>query len=368
MRKLVNISTYLMLFIVLSVFLNAKILMKPYLQALGKNSVYILVETDSKNAPQASWFSVGKEKAIVKASFYIKTDHRVKTYVHRIKLEGLTPATRYHYQVWDGNDSSETKAFNTLTEGSGEFTFAIMGDCRSGTVPHGKIAKLIEEYNPVFSVYNGDLCYNSSYDAFKKEFFIEEELNLSSQVPFFNTPGNHEKWSKNTRAFTQAPESKSARQEYYSFDAGDLHFLVLSTEHSCRPGSEQYNFAKKDLSGTDKKFKIVVFHESAYCGGGHGDNKEMKKVSEQLFEKSGVDIVITGHSHFYQHNLVNGIHHMTIAGAGAPLYTPKDTEYTLKSVKDYHFGIAEYKENVLKITVYNILNQKIDELVLDKNK
>ncbi|MGE5598782.1 MAG: hypothetical protein ACM3XS_05335 [Bacteroidota bacterium] len=35
------------------------------------------------------------------------------------------------------------------------------------------------------------------------------ELALIAGVPFYNSPGNHEGWSRNTQAFTQAPRAAS---------------------------------------------------------------------------------------------------------------------------------------------------------------
>ena len=89
-------------------------------------------------------------------------------------------------------------------------------------------------------------------------------------------------------------------------------------------------------------------------------------MSKELFEKYNVDFVFNGHSHFYQHNLVNGIHHMILAGGGAPLYTPKKKSYVKKSAKKYHYAIADVSSSEFIINIYDKENNLIDKVVKKK--
>jgi predicted phosphodiesterase len=241
-----------------------------------------------------------------------------------------------------------------------------MADFRTHTAVHAKIAGLVAKANSVVSLYGGDLCLNGEYKSWKKEFFLGEERSLISRVPFFNATGNHEGNGQNTIAFLRNPESASHSQQYYSFDYGDLHVLVLNTETDDKPGSPQFNFAEEDLKSCTKPWKIVVSHAPAYCGGGHGEDTNMVQMTKRIFEPYHVDLVLSGHSHFYQHNLVNGIHHLVIGSAGAPLYTPKNEPYTLLSVKDYNWAVMEISPAKLTLTVYNAESKKLDEIDLTK--
>jgi hypothetical protein len=91
----------------------------------------------------------------------------------------------------------------------------------------------------------------------------------------------------------------------------------------------------------------------------------MVKVSEDLFEKYKVNLVLNGHSHFYQRNEVNGITHLTLAGGGAPLYTPEPKKYTVKSAKEHHYGYFEIIGSEIKFYVYNIEGKEIDRFILN---
>ena len=191
-------------------------------------------------------------------------------------------------------------------------------------------------------------------------------MNLSSSVPFFNAIGNHEGWTQNTKAFQQSPAKKKENNSYYSFNYGDIIFLIINTEQNVKEGSSQYKLAEKALKKSNKKWKIAAFHIPAYCAGGHGENSNMIKMTKTLFEPYEVDFVFAGHTHFYQHNLVNGIRHLVIGGGGAPLYSPKKAKYTVKSAKTYSYAIFDVQKGKIKMTVYNIYGKVIDSLTLKK--
>ncbi|HEY5534626.1 MAG TPA: metallophosphoesterase [Ignavibacteria bacterium] len=364
MKKLFVITIYFLFF--LTGVVRSDIILKPYLQAVTQNSIYVLIECDSKDKATVYYGNFSNIYNEASTEFISITDKSPETYVHKIKISGLNPETKYFYKVRQGNTESVPEEFTTAVLPGTPFRFAWMADCRNDTTVHGQIATLIKNADPKFSLYGGDLCSKPGYKYWKSEFFIYSELELISKVPFFNTPGNHEGWEQNTKAFTHAPESASGLQDYYSFDYGDLHVLVLNNEVDCFQGSPQYVFAEKDLSATKQIWKIVIFHEPAYCFGGHGENTEMKKISKKVFVPNKVDLTITGHSHFYQHNFVENIHHLVIGSAGAGLYNPGNTSWTVKSVKDYNFAIVDVSSEKLDLKVYNNYNNLLDSLLLVK--
>jgi predicted phosphodiesterase len=77
-------------------------------------------------------------------------------------------------------------------------------------------------------------------------------------------------------------------------------------------------------------------------------------------------MVISGHSHFYQHNLVNGIHHLVIGSAGAPLHSPQNASYTVKSIKDHNYAIVDLEPTKLHMVVYNDHGKVLDVIDLKK--
>ena len=340
--------------------------MKPYLQAVTTNSIWVMVECTTRDTVTVDYGSTSSYGSNAKTLIISATTASPVTYVHKVKLTGLSPDTKYYYEARQGTSVSQGASFHSSVPPGTNFRFTWMADFRTGVEVHDSIAALMLAANSLVSFYGGDLCYNPGYESWKKEFFRKNQLDLISRVPFFNTPGNHEGWSENAKAFTRNPESASNSQDYYSFDIGDLHVLSINYLVPCDEDSPQYNFAKTDLAETTKRWKIVICHAPAYAAGGHEGNKNIQVLTRNIFEPNHVDLFIAGHTHFYQHNLVNGIHHLIIGSAGAPLYSPKKANYTLLSVKDYNWAVGEVSPEKLSVTVYNASGKILDLIELQK--
>jgi predicted phosphodiesterase len=288
--------------------------------------------------------------------FYRKSNFGGNTYVHRILLENLKFGADYEYWI----DSKEKFKFRVPNE-EGEFTFANMGDNRSGTKYWRKVVANMGRENPDFMIFNGDLAYKKEYNYWIDEFFVDEAQTVFTQYPFYNSTGNHEGWNDNTQAFTQSTSISQEARAYYSFERGDAFFLILNTEVGVGSNSQQWKFAEDQLKHTNKKWKIVVFHIPAFSSGAHGENKAMKLMTEKIFERNGVQLILTGHSHYYQHNLVNGIHHMVLGGGGSGLATPVKASYTLDQAKKYHHAIVNVNSERIKFIVKDLDMNVIDD-------
>lgn len=355
--------------LIFTITIRSNIVMSPYLMGVTTNSVYVLVEcttTDQVTVQYGLTTSYGMSAV---TELYSATLASPVTYVHKIKLTGLSADSVYHFKATQLTTSSTDSYFRSAPLPGKSFRFCWEADMRTNTAPHDQIAALINTANPAFLLQGGDVCASATYAIFKSEFFRTNELNLISHVPFFWSPGNHETWSTNTKAFSKAPQSNSGIEDYYSFDYGDIHFLILNTQVTYTVGSAQYNYAQTDLSTSTKPWKIVVMHIPAYTAGGtgaHTEDANLILMSKNVFEPNKVDLVLTGHNHFYQHNKVNAIHHVTIGSAGAPLYPVASASYTVSSVSDYCYGIFDFKPSSLKMTVYNNVNKFLDSLTLSK--
>lgn len=357
-------KTFLVLLVLLPGTTGADILTRPWLQALGDSSVVVLLECTTPD-------SVTVEFGLTSAYGFAASTDTVRittavpsTYVHAIRLHPLLSDTMYHYRATQNASSSPDAWFQTPPPAGSAFRLGWLADNRTGSSVYDQIAQRLLARQPLVVLHGGDVCLDAGYTAWKSEFFRPNGLDLFSRVPFFLSPGNHEGWTTNTKAFTRGPDSPSGTRDFYSFDIADVHVLVLNTELPYTPGSPQYQFAQNDLFGTDRSWKIVTAHKPAYCSGGHGEDTGMKTMTTNLFEPAGVDLVLAGHSHFYQHNLVNGIHHLVIGSAGAPFHTPTSAAYTLKSVRDYNYAVVDVSSSLLRVLVYNNLDAALDTLEL----
>lgn len=136
---------------------------------------------------------------------------------------------------------------------------------------------------------------------------------------------------------------------YYSFDKGDLHFVVLDGNNVCDNGvyipynkgnyykdidkrdfmdPEQMEWLRKDLMATDKKC-VLFSHQSIDT---EMENREqVQRVLEEVNEKSGfkkVVVAFSGHNHSNYKKEINGITYVQINSAsyvwiGKPTMTEK---------------------------------------------
>ncbi len=334
-----------------------------YLQAVKADSIYVMAESQSADPLSVLYGQTREYGSSAGTASAVPTTGG--TYIHRIPLTGLTPDTTYFYRL-----GSQKTVFKTAALPGASFRFAWMADSRTGTAIHDKIATLLQAAAPRFSLYGGDLCdEGASYTTYKEQFFRPKQLALAAHVPFFNTTGNHEQWGVNTRAFMQAPTSLSGNQGYYSFDYGDLHVVVMNYMDAggYTAGSPQYIFIASDLSATTKPWKLVICHSPAYVSGGHGEDADMVTLTKNVFEPNGVHLVIAGHDHFYQRNFINGIYHLIIGSAGAPLSNPGPVGgYVQVSVRTHCYAIFDLTPTTLQMRAYNENGKEIDSLSLNK--
>jgi hypothetical protein len=105
------------------------------------------------------------------------------------------------------------------------------------------------------------------------------------------------------------------KEQYYSFNYQNVHFLALSTETESRIGSEQYNFAKSDLenvtatrasiaqtsNATAPQWTVVYFHKPMFTSPtNHPNQVKFRETYQPLFDAHHVDLVLQAHNHNYQ--------------------------------------------------------------------
>jgi hypothetical protein len=55
------------------------------------------------------------------------------------------------------------------------------------------------------------------------------------------------------------------------------------------------------LSKDKNPWRVAFFHHPPYSSGGrHGSDEDVRMILHPLFVKNGIDVVFTGHDHFYE--------------------------------------------------------------------
>ncbi len=124
---------------------------------------------------------------------------------------------------------------------------------------------------------------------------------------------------------------------YYAFDVGTWRVYVLNTNCSqvggCRAGSPQEKWLRADLAANPRECQLMYYHHPYVSS----DTREFSYYEDQYalwqdFYQYGGDIVLTGHSHFYErYALMNpdrqadptyGIREIIVGTGGSNVYAP----------------------------------------------
>ncbi|MCD6505332.1 metallophosphoesterase family protein [Candidatus Poribacteria bacterium] len=341
----------------------------PYLQNLSRNSVTIMWETD---LPSTSEVYYGPGLSV--------KDDTLKT-IHEVTLNDLKSNTFYFYHVLSRVPKdrklpkdvppyvlSDVYSFKTAIEPGKSFRFVVYGDSRSNPEVHSKLAEFMKKASPAFLVNTGDLVSSGQYYGYWANQFFAPLEPLISHIPVWTVIGNHERSHVNYFNFFSLPGNEA----WYSFDYGDVHFLIIDTEFDYSPGSDQYRFIVDDLSNCKAKWKLVAFHKPPYTAVRRRlpGNMKARKILDPLFEKYGVDMVFCGHDHNYVRSKpINGVVYVITGGGGAGLYEVMPAEsldWAEVAVTTHHLCVLEVKGDTLRLVAVNEDGNVIDKFSLYK--
>jgi predicted MPP superfamily phosphohydrolase len=209
----------------------------------------------------------------------------------------------------------------TLPMKNGSVKFAVIGDTGTGDKHQQAVAKQLNESRAKFPfdfvIMNGDNLYggNSAKD-YDKKFALPYKPLLDGGVKFYASLGNHDDPSERFyKPFNMNGE------RYYSFKPANssVRFFALDSNYM---DDKQVKWLDGQLAASGSDWKICFFHHPPYSSGeAHGSDTTLRNQVEPVFVKYGVNVVFTGHEHFYERiKPQKGIAYF-IAGSSAKLRT-----------------------------------------------
>jgi len=295
----------------------------PYLQRASDNKLVLRWRT---NLATASIVDYGDSTSNLNFSEVDTTS----TTEHILVIDSLTPATTYFYQIRITSDTllfpGSSIYFKTYPiPGTATPLMAwILGDCGTGNNNARKVRNAYYNYigsnHTDMMLFLGDNAYVDGLDTEYQTAVFENmyDLKLRNTIAWACL-GNHDGHSANSSTqtgpyydlFTFPTEGESGgvasgTEAYYSFDFGNVHFIVLDSYETNRAvDGPMYNWCEDDLQNTDAYWIIAFWHHPPYSKGSHDSDTgtELKQMRENflpLFEDYGVDLVLSGHSHSYE--------------------------------------------------------------------
>jgi len=300
----------------------------PYLIYPGDNTqMMVLWQLDATQDCTLEWGTDTNYGNSVTSSEY-GSDHQ-----HQYTITSLVPGAKYYYQVAvDG--SYLTGSFLAAPAADAQnVKFLAYGDTRTNPDIHDAVnAQMIATYTAdpayqTFTMLTGDWVANGDNEShWTNQFFNRSWSNtmeMQANLPINGCIGNHEGSGRVFEKYWPYPYESGG--QYWSFDYGPAHIVVLDQYTSYMPGSPQYNWLQNDLANSTAPWKFIQLHEPGWtAGGGHGNNEVVQDHIQPLCETYGVAIVFAGHNHYYARAMVEEVAHITTGGGGAPLYPPED--------------------------------------------
>ena len=226
----------------------------------------------------------------------------------------------------------------------GSIRFLVLGDSGTGGSAQRSVAQRATEVHKIFpfefAIMLGDNLYGGeSAGDYRRKFEEPYKALLDAGVKFYAALGNHDEPSQ---AFYKPFNMNGER--FYSFKApkpgigsrGGARFFALDSNYM---QEQQLAWLKKELSASGSEWKIAFFHHPLYSSGEkHGSNTALREQIEPLFVEHGVDVVFTGHEHFYERlKPQKGITYF-VSGAAAKLRRGNISDESGMTAKGYDQG------------------------------
>lgn len=132
---------------------------------------------------------------------------------------------------------------------------------------------------------------------------------------------------------------------WWSRRLGDV--LVVGLDSNRVDDADQVAFLEHALATSDAPWKVVAVHHPPYSAGYQGSSTAVRRVFSLLFERYGVQLVLSGHDHDYQRSVpVNGVTYVVSGGAAGTRRTG-EASFTAVSFSWHHFvDIAFYADHL----------------------
>jgi hypothetical protein len=299
----------------------------------------------------------GKLEQTAKANETSYTDAKSGqiVYAYHAKLDGLRPDSPYLYGAMHDGAAPEFGTFHTSPRGRAALTFTSFGDQSTPTLgrkfvppagvtlpapayvnenlgsPAASDTTLgVERLQPLFHLFNGDLCYANLADDRVRTWwdFWDNNSRSARKRPWMPSAGNHENELGNGPIGYQAyqtyfslpaaaGQTDITRGLWYAFTAGSVRVISIANDDvAYQDGGNSYvrgysegaqkAWLEKELAAAhrdrDVDWIVVCMHQVVISTVDkfNGADLGIREEWVPLFDKYGVDLVVCGHEHHYE--------------------------------------------------------------------
>ena len=214
----------------------------------------------------------------------------------------------------------------TLPVENGSVRFAVIGDSGRGDTSQHEVARQMSAWRATFPfdfvLMLGDNIYDRHTPAdYVRKFEEPYRPLLESGVTFYAAIGNHDDPGQvNYERFNMRGERyytfRKAEQRLEGLAGAGVRFFALDSR-SFDPG--QLDWVRRELKSSGSAWKICFFHHPLYTSGRYqAGARTLRQGIESILVEGDVDVVLTGHEHFYERlHPQHGIAHFISGAAGS---------------------------------------------------
>ena len=261
----------------------------------------------------------------------------------------------------------------------GSVRFAVIGDSGRGDQPQNEVAQQMVAWREKFDFNLVLMVGDNIYDRHTPEDYAAKferpyKTLLDAGVIFQAAIGNHD-----DPAQVNYSKFNMRGQRYYTFrrddrplgklTGGGVRFWALDSR-SFDP--EQLQWLQKGLADTGSRWRIVYFHHPIYTSGRYQTGaRTLRSALEPFLVEGDVDIVLSGHEHFYERILPQrGIVYFVTGAAGS--LRPNDIRKTGLTARgfdtDYSFMLMEVTGDEVYFQAISRKGETVDAGVIRKSQ
>jgi 3',5'-cyclic AMP phosphodiesterase CpdA len=286
---------------------------------------------------------------------YVDAKSGQTVYAHHASIGGLLADTAYLYAAMHEGAEPLFSTFRTAPRGRAAFTFTSFGDQGTPTLgrelapqsggqglrpvfvndnlgsPAAAETTLgVERVQPLFHLFNGDLCYaNLAQDRVRAWWdFWANNSKSAMKRPWMPSPGNHENELGNGpigykayQTYFKVPkaagQTETTRGLWYAFTVGAVRVVSIANDdvayqdsgdsyvHGYSSGAQK-SWLEAELAAARQSHAIdwivVCMHQVAIstASASNGADLGIREEWSPLFDRYGVDLVVCGHEHHYE--------------------------------------------------------------------
>lgn len=261
----------------------------------------------------------------------------------------------------------------------GSVRFAVIGDSGRGDQAQNEVAQQMvawrERFPFDFVLMLGDNIYDShTPEDYVAKFEAPYKPLLDAGVTFHAAIGNHDDpgqiaYARFNMGGQRYHTFRKAERTLAAVTGAGARFFALDSR-SLDP--EQLAWLQRELEASGSAWKIVYFHHPIYTSGRYQQGaRPLRTALEPLLIAGDVDVVLSGHEHFYERLLPqHGISYFVSGAAGS--LRKGDIRPTGRTARgfdtDFHFMLFELSGDQLYFQAISRTGETVDAGVIERTR